>query len=486
MRFQLVTSALGPVRRTVTAVHARGKSSLPVNQSFLVDIVSHESSSESPDFRSFHQRLQAGDSEAVQKLFDDYSQRLVTPPWYSVSANASPNSTNDRFEPPMSSPIRNITITATLFWFTIADPCVAQDVVVVDPTYRYPTRLRWAIYDPYFAVTSRVYAQADLIRAQGDAAVSYGLARNLHAEAYSKELDNWKKELRIYWERKSLAEQKKLELDHVQQIARMKYLNDRKWQNSRVWDRLKNHPELSETNIRTGKALNFLLARLAASSLPYQFDRKATRYSEQALQQLDLDHKLLSHFTLAQGPFKFTANQSVDSAISLWPYILRWDEFQPSRAAFEQARAVVVRESEETGQESVDSIRRMETALLQLTNEYHASPKVAQWVKQRNRYTHFYSGDRFLQELDREILQLEKSGDIRPLRGNRAYDPNVDGDNVVSLLCFMNRNGVEFAKPKPGSEFAYHNLFVMMRGLYLTVCDEDESLRPENLGELAK
>lgn len=368
----------------------------------------------------------------------------------------------------------------------MADPLAAQNVVVVDPVYRYPARLRWAIYDPYYAVTSRIYAQAALIRAQGNASVDIADARNLHADAYSKELDNWKKELRVYWERKTLAEQKKLELDHVRQIARMKYLNDQKWQNSRLWDRLKNHPELSQTNIRNGSALNFLMARLASSSLPYRFDRTNSRYSDEALAQLDLDDEILGQITLKQGPFKFNAGQPVDGTVSLWPYILRWEEFKNSRTAFEQARAAVVKESEKSGQASVDSIKRLESALMKLTNEYHGSTKVANWIAQRNRRTHFYAGDRFLQQLDSEILQLEKSGDIRPLRGQSMYNPESDGSHVVSLLCFMNRNGVEFDKATPGSEYAYHNMFVMMRALYLTVAEEDESLRPKNLGELAK
>ncbi len=380
----------------------------------------------------------------------------------------------------------NKAIAALLISFAMFETCLAQNVVVVDRAYRYPTRLRWSLYDPYYAITSRIYAQADLIRARGDAAVDFAYARNLHAEAYSKELDNWKKELRIYWERKTLAEQKKLELDHVQQIARIKYLNDQKWQNSRVWDRLKNHPELTVTKIRNGSALNFMLARLAASSLPYRFDRASSRYGDEALDQLDLAENLLSNVTLTQGPFKFTASQTVDGTISLWPYILRWDEFEASRIAFENARTEVTRESQETGQASVASIQRMESALMTLTGEFHGSTTVSQWVKQRHRYAHFYASDRFLQNLDREIMQLEKSGDIRPFRGQSGYDPKSDGEHLVSLLCFMNRNGVEFAPSNPGSEFAYHNLFVLMRGLYLTIAEEDESIKPKNLGELAK
>ncbi len=229
-----------------------------------------------------------------------------------------------------------------------------------------------------------------------------------------------------------------------------------------------------------------MLARLAASSLPYQFDPKTSRYSEEALDQLDLNSQLLTNITLKQGPFKFTASQTVDGTINLWPYILRWEDFDVSRSAFEEARVAAVKESEAGGQVSVASIQGMQNALVKLCNDFHGSAKVKDWVKQHHRYAPFYSADRFLQELDREIVQLERTGNIRPFRGQNGYDPKVDGDHLVSLLCFMNRNGVEFAAAQPGSEFAYHNLFVLMRGLYLTVAEEDESLQPQNLGELAE
>lgn len=363
-------------------------------------------------------------------------------------------------------------------------PNVVAQEVVVRTVHRYPRRIRWATYDPYFAVTSRIYAQADLIRAQGDAAVSFSHARQLNADAYSKELDNWIKELRVYWDRKTLAEQKKLELGHVRQIKRMRYLNDQKWQNSRFWDRLKNHSELSDSRIRNGSALNFLLARLSVSSLPYKYNAADSRFSDDALNQLRFDESLLANLTLKQGPFKFTADRTVDGSINLWPYLLRWDEFESVRTSFEAARRQVVKDSEDGDHVSVGSIQRMHQSLIALSNVFHSSKTVAGWVKQHRRYAQFHSADRFLHELDREIVQLEKTGDIRPFRGQSGYDPKADGQNVVSLLCFMNRNGVEFAPAKPGSEFAHHNLFAMMRGLYLTVAEEDESTKPVNLGNL--
>lgn len=70
---------------------------------------------------------------------------------------------------------------------------------------------------------------------------------------------------------------------------------------------------------------------------------------------------------------------------------------------------------------------------------------------------------RFLAQLDREIKRLQTTGDIRPFQGRDGYDPAVHGRHVISLLTFMNRNGIEFASAKPGSESAYHRLFVMLR-----------------------
>jgi hypothetical protein len=377
-----------------------------------------------------------------------------------------------------------------VFTSTLANGILCQrtdaQTVVAGAPYRIPERVYWGAYDPYYSITARVYAQADLIRAQGDAAIGYATARNLNAEAYSQELDNWQKEVRVYWDRKIIAEQKELELGHVKQIARMKYLNDRKWQNSREWDRLKNHPELSATRIASGSALNFLLSRLAASSLPYKFDSSSSLYSREALNELPLDKDWFRHIKLKQGAFTFNANQPVQKEINFWPYLLRWEEFDVARTAFEKARVVAVAEAESKGQVSVAAIQKMQHELMSLTNKFHSSSSVDQWIKKHRRYSQFVSSDRFLRELDREIVRVEKTGDIRPFRGQNSFDPVSDGDHLIGLLCYINRNGIEFAPADPGSEFAYHNLFVLMRSVYLTVAESDQSIQPKNLGEIAK
>ncbi len=71
------------------------------------------------------------------------------------------------------------------------------------------------------------------------------------------------------------------------------------------------------------------------------------------------------------------------------------------------------------------------------------------------------------------------------MQGKAGYDPAVDGKHIIALLSYMNRNGLDFARPNPGREFAYHNMFRMMMTLYLTVADVDESLQPIDLSKEA-
>lgn len=347
-----------------------------------------------------------------------------------------------------------------------------------------PRRIHWAYYDPYYAVTNRVYAQASLIRAQGDAAVSYSTARNLNAEAYSKELDNWKKRVRTYWDTKILTERKRMELDHVQQIKRWKYLNDHKWTNSRTWDRLKNHPELSSAGIKSGQALNFLLDRLTASALPYEFDPETSQFGSEALREVSLSDDWLASITLKHEAMTFHANESGKDSIDYWPYLLRWEDFTEERLAYESAREKALKESKQTGTVSVQSIQQLQDSLLKFANSFHRSSKAKKWVHENLRYSHFNSADRFLHELDKEIVRLEKTGDIRPFQGRGGYDPDEDGKHVISLLIYMNRNGIEFAPAEPGCEWAYFDLFASMRAIYLTVAEFDESIKPKDLSTI--
>jgi len=339
----------------------------------------------------------------------------------------------------------------------------------------------WSAHDPVNAMVSRIYAQAEMIRAQNEAEKDFAAARQLHAQARSQEIDNWEKAIRKHWELKLYTKKKRLEVNQARQVEKLEYLNNQKWKYSRLWERLKNHPELSTSRIKSGEAHNFLLDRLAVSALPYDYDDIETRYGPEALHDLRLDEDWLGDITLSQDGFKFPADQEVQDQIDNWPYLLRWQQFNSARAKYEAARQQAIQEANETDKVAVDSIQKLKTALMELTRAFHFSSETWEWAKAHRRYTQHNDARRFLAELDREIRRLEETGDIRPFQGRSGYDPAIHGEHVVSLLTFMNRNGIEFASARPGEEYAYNNLYVMMRALYLTVADEDESIQPEDL-----
>jgi len=341
----------------------------------------------------------------------------------------------------------------------------------------------WSTYDPFAAMSSRIYAQAEMIRAQGEAEKDFAAARQLHAHARSQEIDNWEKAIRKHWELKLYTKKKRLQVNQARQVEKMEYLNNQKWKYSRVWERLKNHPELSTPKIRSGEAHNFLLNRLAVSALPYDYNDIETRYGPEALSELRLDEDWLGDITLIQDGFKFPADQEVRDQIENWPFLLRWKEFKSERENYENARRQVMEEAEKNNEVSVDTIQKLKSTLMELTRAFHFSSETWEWAKANRRYSQHNDARRFLAELDREIRRLEETGDIRPFQGRSGYDPAIHGEHVVSLLTFMNRNGIEFAPASPGDEYAYNNLYVMMRALYLTAADEDESIKPEDLSE---
>ncbi|MCA9050120.1 MAG: hypothetical protein KDA89_15390, partial [Planctomycetaceae bacterium] len=272
------------------------------------------------------------------------------------------------------------------------------------PYYTFP----WAAYDPAVSITSRVRAQAELIRAQGDAAARFAEAAEMHAsarlinaDAYSAELDNWLKELRTRWNRRIANEEKKLEFNHVRQIAKLRYLNDQKWTNSRTWDRLKNHPEMAEGSaIKHGAALNFLLDRLSvAGALPYgEINPQAGPYGPDALTQLRIEPELLQHIVLEQDGTTFTAADFSNSSVTYWPFYLLWDDFESSRLEYEAARAVVVKECTEAGAATVDSIKNLQYALGLLTRDFMASVEVRRWAMENKGLTKWNKTRTFLAE----------------------------------------------------------------------------------------
>lgn len=346
-----------------------------------------------------------------------------------------------------------------------------------------PRRGDWHWHNPRTALSSAIHSQADLMRAQGQRAVDFAAARVLVAEAVDKELDNWLKHLRTYWQRNIEYEQNRIKLNQVKQLAKDQRLNDRRWQKSRTWERIKNNSDLNKAAIENGNALNFLLDRLANTVGTYDIARLEGVENPETFSDLQLTDSQLHALRISQtgvrgGKVFFRADGSSDVNLEWWPYKLRGDEFKAEREAYTKTRRDVFQQVKEGGEIEVEQLERLKQAFGELSKafyQHYVAREAAEagWETFRQ----FYAARAFIQALDAEITRLESTGDARVLEVQKGFHPDEDGSDIMGLLAYMNRNGLQFAPAQPGDEPAYHSIFRMMRDIYVTVSDFDQALQ---------
>ena len=345
----------------------------------------------------------------------------------------------------------------------------------------------WYGYNPRTAYSSYIHAQADLMRAQGERAVDFAEARVLLADAVDKELDNWLEHMQRYWQRKIEYEKNRIKLNQVRQIAKDQRLNDQRAMRSRMWERIKNNPQLNANSIVNGNALNFLLDRLANTVGTYDIARLEGTTSPDDCADLQLTPEQLRSLQLSQtgvqgGKLLFRADGSSKIDLEWWPFKLRDEVFQAERQAYMAARRAVLEQAGTGGQIDSESLLQLKTAYGALSRSFYER-YVAQEQAQAgwDTFRQFHAARAFLHALGSEIHRYENTGDARLLQVVSGFHPETAGQDVLALLAYMNRNGVRFAPAQPGDEYAYHAVFRMMRDIYVTVADNDQAIQPRDL-----
>jgi hypothetical protein len=164
--------------------------------------------------------------------------------------------------------------------------------------------------------------------------------------------------------------------------------------------------------------------------------------------------------------------------VDWWPYALRGDDFRSYREDFEKQRQRIVDEARagKIGNASLEAIAQSYARLsAEFVGRYNKHQRHKDGLQSWQEYK---QADAFLRSLWGEIGRLKSVGDITFLDGDLQFDAERDGGNLMALLRFMSRNGLDFAPSKPGGENSYHQAFAMMRDLYGTVADDDEALKP--------
>jgi hypothetical protein len=361
---------------------------------------------------------------------------------------------------------RNLRTVAPLFLAVFSAGVIETKPVSGQVTY---ARRNWAAYQsPATPISAEIHATADLVRAYGEATVDDAAAREIRSRAVRQEIENSVEFVRAYWERRSINEAERLKR-YVSPLQRAKK------QNSKTWERLRDHPELNGPAIAEGAALNFLLNRLASSVLAYQLTSTSQSRDLKESDELRLNDEVLHRLRLKRDSTDgkaviFRADEGVTLAIDWWPYALRGEEFVSQRRDYEKARSAVVLAGR-NGKDAHAEIGRLLKAYDQLDAAFRKQNDRESRLKNQAAFRHYTTARQFLQGLAGEVLQFQVAGGARALEDDMRFH----GDHLIALLTHMSRNGLEFAPALPGDEAAYRMLFHMMRDVYVAVADDDTS-----------
>lgn len=355
----------------------------------------------------------------------------------------------------------------------IARPAFLEaQYVVPEPRTSY-----YFYYGPGTALSAQVHAQADLVRAAGEASVNYARARERHARAYRQEIANSVAKVRAHWERRRIGEEERAK-------RAFDYLKSKRKANRKRWERLRDHPDLQLQAIANGKALNFLLDRLSVTMFGSQFTLADLEGHKELTEEYPLNQATLRGLRLQRtyggGELRvFRATDGKALQVIWWPYVLREDKFEQERERFEHARKRAVEVAAEEGElpkeiveELYVALQELQEALYKQAEENSTSNELGTRIETWQRYK---VAERFLKRLAGRIERLRTTADPSAFDGSRRFE----GKDLPDLLSFMAHNGLRFAPATPGDEPAYHRVFGMMRKLYKGVADEDPGLRKE-------
>ena len=323
---------------------------------------------------------------------------------------------------------------------------------------------------PATSISAEIHAEADFIRAYGEAAVDLNVAREVRARAVRLEIDNSVEYVKAYWERRSIHEAERLKRRTTE--SQRQDIRD-----SLTWKRLKDHPDLTADAIPNGTALNFLLDRLGGGILAYQFSTDPVARRNHEIGRLEIPTELIHQLHVRQDRsgterlvFRLDEGQPLD--VSWWPAAIRRHELQAEREQFLKARE---RFLASTQAEFEKTLKELFLAYDQLVDAFHRFHTREVRLKSTQSHREYSLAKRFLQSLAGELYHFRSTG----IRYADNQSLRFDGNNFVALLTHMSRNGLEFAPALPGEEAAYHQMFHLMRDLYVAVQEQKGKASPE-------
>lgn len=319
------------------------------------------------------------------------------------------------------------------------------------------------------AAATYLAAEGEYLRAQGEYLNMYAEARQKIADAVDKELDNWKKHVVTHFERREENMRGRMRIKDLYDMRADQTLRYRDTSMRRTYETLKNHPELTRGAISSGRALNFMLDRFAGTPIGYGISLEETFQTNQPTTRWQLTSAMHHQLRVKTqnsggGHSEFRLDQPTAIAFD-WPAAFLTTDFEVHRNAIDHLQQQLTKV---TGDPIAQTalIASFQDAVAELTRTFYKHYPAKTWGSHDSRMIlRLKRAEDFLSLKSNELSRYSDNPSLISRRSNQ-FDPQTDGKDAGTLISWMSRNGLTFAKPAPGEDAAYHTIFSMMLELY--------------------
>ncbi len=340
----------------------------------------------------------------------------------------------------------------------LASEAGAQPVAVASPGYGV-----WlpSYYGGATPLSAAIRAEADYIASAGYAAEAVSRARINHAIAAEQEIRNAELWVSTYFRMREINRAARLKENPnflMREAKRQKVMEDK----MDKFFQLTLQGDVTEE-------LNWLLRELSGPATAYQY-----LPGDRTLADSNLDRTLVPGevqlIRLTDGHGSVFAADEGKLLRTNWPMALKHPLFDDVRANFEKCRDDAIEELKKNdGEVSWETGMRLREAVNRVADAFNAAYPREVRTQSGMAYVEYADANRFVRSLALGVLRVLKSQDLAMLDGSKSFA----GNSVVDLLLHMNQNSLVFAEPPPGGEELYKNLFLTMRGLYLSLTPDE-------------
>lgn len=318
-----------------------------------------------------------------------------------------------------------------------------------------------------YAANDKLAAQALLMLSTNGWFRSLGEHRVEMAIATDLELDNWKKSVTQYFDRRE--ENMRGQMRVAQRYEEMKDQRLRQRQNAirRQLSVMLLDPKYAG---QPDTAMNFLLDRLSHTAIGYGIGLQEYFATHPSHDRWDLSPQMLESIRVMSpatdgGQTEFSLAEPLALKFDYWPPLLQELPFRGDIVQLLQARDQLLAYGQQNPQLPREAIIDLEIAFAGLTQHFYSVYPPPWQGMMSGQVLDLIRVEDHLAQLNREIKAVRDRNTLDAMSAGQYFDPAKDGRDAASLIAWMTRNGMSFAPARPGTENHYAALLTKLKEL---------------------